>query len=879
MPTPPDFSQPETADTVASTGVPERRRPLKRGAVVGRYVVIDRAGEGGMGVVYKAYDPERERAVALKLLHAGPKTGDDAERRQARLLREAKALARLSHPNVVAVHDVGTYEGDVFLATEFVEGAPLKSWLLVEKPARKEVLRVMIAAGEGLAAAHGAGLVHRDVKPGNLHVGKDGRVRVIDFGLARTDVSEDATRDDIVDPPPSSNPASLEGPLTRIGHVVGTPRYMAPEQHEKSAVDARSDQFSFCATLYEALYGEPPFEAGDDDYKSSKKEGRVRAAPEGSHVPKHLRQILLRGLAPKPEDRWPSMDALLVELRRDPAAKRRRVLVVVGAVAAAGVVAGAAMLWSPVRAPPLCTGSEARLAGVWDGPARRAVEAAFAATGREGAGAAAARVERVLDAYAQGWAGERKDACLATKARGEQSEELLDLRMECYDDRLRELGAQVKVLTHADAAALDRASQAAGTLTPLEGCANAAALRAPIRPPSDAGARDRVEGVRARLAEGRAKQRVSSYAEARGLAAGAVEDAAAIGYRPLEAEALFLLGDIDDDLGDYKAAEATMVRASSAALAGHHDEVLARSLTALVAETGLRQARFDDAHRWEALARAAADRGSAFVQGEERRNAARVLLREGKLAEARAQTEECLALWRPALGDDAYPIAGALTDLGNAYFEEGDYARATDTYEKSIAVLEKTVGPDSPSLGPNLNNLGEVATHMAQYDRALAALERALSVWTRGLGPAHPKVALATYNLGEVWRRRGDPQRAIPEYRKALAIDESALGPDSPETAYPVEGLADAALAMGDAKSALPLYERALTIREKTLGPTHAEVATTLTGLARAKLALGDRQAAIPLLKRALTIRTTQPGDPADLASTREALESALRTH
>jgi tetratricopeptide (TPR) repeat protein len=652
---------------------------------------------------------------------------------------------------------------------------------------------------------------------------------------------------------------------------------MAPEQHKKSAVDARSDQFGYCATLYEALYGEPPFEAGEDDYKTNVAEGRVRPAPEGSRVPKHLRQIVLRGLAAKPEDRWPSMDALLAELRRDPAATRRRVITAAVAVLLVGAAAGAAMLASPGRAPPPCTGAEGKLAGVWDDAAKRAVEAAFAATGKAGAADAAARVERTLDDYAKRWTGARTDACLATKTRGEQSEELLDLRMECYDDRLRELGAQARVLAHADAAALDRASQAAGTLTPLDGCADTAALRAPIRPPTDAGARDRVEAVRARLAEGRAKQRVGGYAEAKVIAAGAAQEASSLGYAPLEAEALYLDGDVEDDLGDYKAAEQTLLRSASAALAGHHDDALARALSALVVEVGLRQARFEEAHAWAALARAAADRGSVFVRGEERRNVGRVLLREGKLADARAQTEECLALWKPALGDDAFPIAGALTDLGNAYFGQGDYARATDTYERSIDVLEKTVGPDSPSLGPNLNNLGEVASRIGQYDRALAALERALAVWTAGLGPTHPKVGLATYNIGEVWRRRGEPERAITEYRKALAIDEAALGPESPETAYPVEGIADAMRAAGDAKGALPFYARALAIREKALGPTHDEVAATLTGLGQAKLATGDRHAAVALLQRALAIRTAAHGDPADLADTRAALDASLR--
>jgi len=875
LPSPSDPPSSETSDTVTSSTFPGRRAPLHRGSVVGRYIVIERAGEGGMGVVYKAYDPELERPVALKLLHAGPRSVEDAERRSARLLREAKALARLQHPHVVAVHDVGTFDGDVFLTTEFVEGAPLRSWLLTEKPSQHELLRVVIAAGQGLAAAHRAGLIHRDVKPGNLHVGKDGRVRVLDFGLARADVMDDTPHDDILDPPGSGSPGSLDSPLTNVGHAVGTPRYMAPEQHAGTHVDARSDQFSYCVTLYEALYGEPPFEEGEDQYRTSVSEGRVRPAPEGSHVPRWLRAILVRGMSPRPEDRWPSMDALLEALSRDPEAKRRRVLRLAAGALVLGAAAVAVGLGATRRPAPVCTGAADRLAGVWDDRAKRAVSAALLATDVPGAGEAYARVEATLDDYASRWTAMRTEACVATRVRADQSAELMDLRMECLDERLEELRAQVTVLAHADAKTVGRAAQAAGSLPPLDGCADVAALRAPIRPPDDAGTRAQVEAVRARLAEGHARQRVGGYAEALRIATGAASDATALGYAPLEAEALYLRGDVEDDEGDYKASERTMLEAATAAMTGHHDEMLARALSALVVEVGLRQARFDEAHAWAALAAAAAVRGDALVRGEVPRNVGRLLYREGKFEEARARVEECLRVWQPAFGEDALPIAGALTDLGNVQYAEGDYARAVRTYERSLDVLEKSVGPGSAQLGPNLNNLGNVQSKMGEYDRALATFQRALDLWTAGLGPEHPKVALALYNIGEVWRRRGDPERALVEYRKALAIYEKTVGPDSPETAYAVEGMADALEARGDTKGALPLYQRALAVREKALGPTHDEVAETLTRLGEATLASGDRRGAVALLERAVAIRASQTGDPADLADSQAALAKA----
>ncbi|HEY8040137.1 MAG TPA: tetratricopeptide repeat protein [Polyangiaceae bacterium] len=849
MPAPDDRDPPTTSDTATAEPFGDRRPPLRRGACVGRYVVLDRAGEGGMGVVYKAYDPELERTVALKLLHAGTRAGDEAERRRARLLREAKALARLSHPNVIAVHDVGTFQDDVFLATEFVDGAPLKSWLRERKRSGADVLRVMLEAGAGLAAAHHAGLVHRDFKPGNLMIGRDGRARVLDFGLARTDHSEDPTLEAAAVRSPDPAPGRLDEPLTGVDQVVGTPHYMAPEQRTGRPVDARGDQYSFCVTFADAL--------------------------EGVEVPRRVRQLLGRGLAEEPGDRWPSMDALLAELRRDPAAARRRALATAGVgLALAAAVAAGSLATSRKAAPP-CRGAEQKLAGVWDPARKQAVSAAFAASGAPGAGETFGRVETALDEYASGWTAMRTDACEATRVRAEQSAELMDLRMECLDQRLGELRAQVDVLARADAPAVDRAVQAARSLRPLDACADTAGLRAPIRPAADAATRARVDAVRARLAEGQARQRVGGYAEALAIATEAAGEASALGYRPLEAEALFLLGDVQDDAGDYKASERTMIRAASAAVAGHHDTMLARSLAALVVEVGLRQARFDEAHGWASLAEAAAERGEPFVRGEVHRNLGRLLYREGKFAEARAQTEACLAVWEPALGAEAMAVAGPLTDLGNAFYAEGDYARAADTYQRSIAVLEKSVGPDSALLGPNLNNLGDVASRVGDFDRAQAALERALAVWTRGLGPEHPKVALAIYNLGEVARRRGDPERALLQYRRALAIDERTLGPASPETAYAVEGIADALRARGDVKGALAAYGRALAVREKALGPSHVEVADTLTGMGLAELARRRPRRAVALLERALAIRASQPGDPADLAETRAALERA----
>ncbi len=240
---------------------------LERGAAVGRYVILDRIGAGGMGVVYAAYDPELDRRVALKLL----RTDRFAAPGHLRLLREAKALARLTHPNVVAVHDAGTFGDQVFVAMELVEGETLRQWLEAGARSWREVLDRLLAAGRGLAAAHAAGLVHRDFKPENVLLGRDGRVRVVDFGLAK------ALADAAEEPAAPDSGGELASPLTEWGAVLGTPAYMAPEQIRGIAADARSDQFSFCVALYEALYGERPFGKGPRETPS--RGARLRGPP------------------------------------------------------------------------------------------------------------------------------------------------------------------------------------------------------------------------------------------------------------------------------------------------------------------------------------------------------------------------------------------------------------------------------------------------------------------------------------------------------------------------------------------------------------------------------------------------------------------------
>jgi serine/threonine protein kinase len=324
---------------------------LREGTRVGRYTIVQPLGSGAMGVVYSAYDPDLDRKIALKLMRTGSGSTGGANTR-ARVLREAKANARLSHPNVVPVYDVGSFkEDEVFIAMEHVVGGTLRD-AVQKRSAWREKLDLYLQAGEGLAAAHAAGLVHRDFKPDNVLLGPDGRPRVCDFGLARLLHADDATATEAAiepaavgsTPPDLSSDQALAATLTRTGAFMGTPGYMAPEQLRSEPADERSDIFAFCVALYEALYGRRPFGGANifELFENVLAE-RILEPPATTDVPRWIFVCLTRGLKRNPNDRYPSMHALLADLRSEPRAKRsvwsRATPAVLVAIAiAAGVV-------------------------------------------------------------------------------------------------------------------------------------------------------------------------------------------------------------------------------------------------------------------------------------------------------------------------------------------------------------------------------------------------------------------------------------------------------------------------------------------------------------------------------------------------------------
>jgi tetratricopeptide (TPR) repeat protein len=786
-------------------------RVLERGASVGRFLIVDRLGAGGTGVVYKAFDPKLDRPVLLKLLHAGD---GDLEVLRDRLLREAQALGRLSHPNVVAVHDVGTFGGDAFVAMEFVEGATLSQWLEQAPRSQREILEAFRAAGRALAAAHQAGLVHRDFNPDNVIVGNDGRVRVAGAGA-----------------------------------ITGTPRFLAPEQHRGQSVDERADQFSFCVSLYFALHRRYPFAADSaEGYREAVLDGRIEEAPPGAKVPRWLRSVLLRGLAVRPEARWPSMQALLAALSQDPGRTlRRRVAAASAASIAAALLAGVVHVERAHER--VCAGAEAKIAGAWDAARKQRMRDAFTRTHRPYAAQAFETASRALDAYARAWVAMRTSACQATRVRREQSEELLDLRMECLDQRQRELGALSELLTNVDEQTVAQAAQAAASLTPLDGCANAAALKAPVRLPRDPATLARVEALRERIARGHALWDAARDKEGLKWMVAVAEEAKTIPHLPTVADALDLYGDFQWRAGEVAAAEATLKEALIAAEGGHDDESAVRACTTLVRAWADRDPGSPEGLFWAKQAAAWLARLAApppRLETDLERAIGTLHYERGELAEADQHFRRQLEVAERAFGRDSDQASQALASAAiNLYFF-GQFAASAEYGERARAMDEKIIGREHPDLAVILSNLAAAYTELGRLDDAESALVRADQQMRPSTEPTSPWLGAISINLAEVYELKGREDDALRLLRATLA-DQKV-----PEIVADVTAdLASVLNRQGRFALALPQAEKALAMQESLHANPDASLGKPLLGIALARLGLGQPARAIAPLARA----------------------------
>ena len=796
-------------------------RLLSPGARLGRYVVRELVGAGAMGVVYAADDPELGRKVALKLLRpsgSSHASGFDAGSARERLLREARALASLSHPNVIAIHDVGSLGEAIFIAMEFAEGGTLRDWLLLRKRTPAEVLAVFLFGGKGLSAAHQAGLVHRDFKPDNVLVSSDGRVRVTDFGLARSEalsLDGGARRE----PGPASDRAAAreeaQAPalLTRTGVILGTPAYMAPEQlGDPGAASALSDQFSFCVALWEALHGERPF-AGESAALLAEAcaRGELRSAPRGSRVPARLRRVLRRGLHADPKQRFPSMTALLAEL--DPRRPRRAAAVLVTVIALAS--AGAGLGWVRPRLVCASSGEEIRAAF---GPAEQAAaKAAFASSKRASASFASGQVEVRLQRYLDALAGATVSLCEARARRGDL-DGALALRAGCLAQRRSEAAAVAQLFVTADALVVDAADAALSGLQPLETCADARGLQPQSPPPETAAGRAELSRLSNELARARALAFAAQSERGLAIARPAVLAAHALGNASLEARLLLVRGKLEIQARLYPAAEETLVQAAALAAEAHDDGTAADAFLLLSRSVGFFMGRGAEGLRYARLAEAVIHR-----LGSPPDRVAVLWLRrcvldwnDGRPELAITECEKARQSRAPSSEPDLSLEASAEEGVANSLLDLGRDEEALAGHRRVAELRLALLGPDHPGYLGSLTNVADDLSVLQRPREATAIFSQILATADgQQDGWVHHRAAAAL-------RESGDFAAALDLDRRSLALIEKIYGSEGEPLAWPLCGEGLDLLGLGRPADALAPLERAEALRRK-LNPPEPE--------------------------------------------------------
>ena len=759
-------------------------RNLPSGTHVGRYVVLKELGAGGMGVVYAAFDEELDRRVALKFLQPAMGGTFGSGSAVQRLQREAQVMAKLSHPNVVAVFDVGTFEGQVFLAMELVDGLNLRGWLEAKPRTARDIVSIYVQAGRGLEAAHAAGILHRDFKPENVVVDTTGRARVLDFGVARIDDSLTSGRDpsfEATHAASSSSPAL--GPLTTEGELIGTPAYMAPEQLQGKRVDSRSDQFSLCVALHEALYGERPYAGATlGELKTNVIAGRLSPPPRGAKVARGIRTVLLRGLRTNPDERFAAIGDLLAALEKQIAVRRNLVF---GAVALVAAVAAGLVALRPAR-PALCARGDAdqEIARTWGDTQRADVQRALLASGNARANDVWARIRPTLDEYATRWAAMRTESCLATRVRGVQSDEALGLRSACLDQKQRELSATVTLLSSAssaDAKTVDRAVDVVRGLPDVALCADVESLRAPYAEPRDPAKKKVVDAIRGELAQVGTMVRARKNPEADALARKAGSEAHEAENRPLEALASYDVGMSLMARGKDEEARTMFLDSATTASTARDDVTEAMAWTMLVKTVGYDLGRFDESEIYSKLAGAAVERAGSkdALRALLQRHRADVLYEKGELDKCQVLYREVLELNTRAFGEKSPEVAKSQIDLADLEASRGRMREALPLYESAVATVTAVEGEGSPRLGVTLLDYTQVLVMLGDDDKAVTYARRGIAALPEDdVAHARMELILACALVG-----RGDVAEAKTEAAAAIAETDATSGANTPRRA------------------------------------------------------------------------------------------------
>jgi eukaryotic-like serine/threonine-protein kinase len=712
-------------------------------------------------------------------------------------------MARLSHPNVLPVHDVGVHEGRVFLATEFVDGWTLGAWLeLGQQPA--DILRMLLAAGAGLSAAHAQGLVHRDFKPDNVLIGRDGRARVADFGLVSG-----------APPPGTAPPDAQEGKPSR-SLLAGTPAYMSPEQRRGEPTGARSDQYSFCVVLVEALTRRRP-------------KGDLSELP----LPRALVPVLRRGLSDQPGQRFESMDLLLAALRR--AAQRPQQIrrAVAAGAAAVLLLGGAALLYGKDAALPMregCAVPEERLAGIWDEPQAATLHRAFLATGKGNAEETATRLRTVLGRFSDGFLTSWQTACAWDQnARAPELRSRAALATLCLDAQREELSVLVEGFKSVDAVLLDRSLEAARGLPQPASCVDEGTWRRRSGLSTTEGDDTSRRALHLRLGRVHALTRAHQLKEAKGEAQALVAETRRIGDAALLPDALLAEGLVHVTARDTEAAELPLREAFTLALGAGQDAIAARAAIELVVVVGTSGQRIAEGKIWLAVAHAALKRhGSA-----------------PELQVKLANTE------------------------GNFLYVSGEHARSTEVLEEALKLRREHVGEESAEYASILFNLGRNLDFAGRTREGHARLRQSLEILERVLGPMHPKTGVVSSGIAYSAMQLGDLQTADRLARRALEVALAGPGEEALVTADARTQLCEVVLARGELAEAAAIAAKVASGDMSKVRLTSLARAEQCACLAHARL--GDLGMAEKSCHRAVSLLESKKGlDPADLAAALE---------
>jgi tetratricopeptide (TPR) repeat protein len=869
---------------------------MEPGTLIGRFVVEKPLGEGGMGVVYAGRDPHLDRRVAIKVLR-GERGGFGD-----RLLREAQALAQLSHPNVVGVYEVGVHAEQVFVAMELVDGQGLDRLMSAGAMPWRRALELLVQAGRGLVAAHKKGIVHRDFKPSNVMVDGEGRVRVADFGLARlaaADASDhgtsparderpstlattvdsgrdDAAHDDAHAWTPSSGGARLLGALlTRDGAVLGTPRYMAPEQHAGKTATEAWDQYSFCLVLWEAMFGALPFAGADvETLAASKAAGRIVHPDDAPRIPGWLIRAVERGLSPDPARRHASMASLVAALEETPVRRRRAALAGVAAVGVAAAAIGGFALASRDERRVGCDRADAALALTWSPEARAGVIRVLGDAGEP--------VAAAIDTRVGAWRGARVDACRATHDRREQSAALLDRRAGCFERQRLELETLVAAIARGDTPGW-LALEAARDLPDAARC-GAAALAG--TPPAVTGAR--ADETTRLVADATTANRLGRSDEARRLGVEAVTAAREVGDPLLLAEALAVqakaAGEYDhvqrraileEALGVASEAGAPSLEASLAtelldqATAERVPErirtllpIAAAALrrAGVAADAAVRaEAKLDEAHalsilgRRDEAARACEELG-ALVPDKMPHCRCYISL-ELDVESARAACEEAVALAERSWGPDHPEVAGALVSLSSTVRNQGDYKLAVTLAKRALAIDERTRGETSNRVQRDLGAIINALVDGMRPREAQTTITRALALLERNPGRTDGVRARLLSQRAEVNVMLDDADAGYRDAVDALAAATRHYGAEQHNIPYYHYRIAQT-LKMGkdDCAGAVTSFQKVIELSKRTIGETSEMYLLGLQGAAECLVRLERATEARPLFEEAMRI-------------------------